>query len=246
MPLAERVVAMRQPARRQAILESMPDRGPGAMLGGKLIYRFDLMFALGDPPNYEPSPEESIAARATAAGVTGAEMAYDVLTAGDGTNFLYLPTLNWANGTLDAVGEQLAHPASIPGLSDGGAHVGTICDVSFPTTLLQWWGRDRPKGRLPLELLVHKQCRATAVALGLEDRGLIAPGHKADVNVIDFDGLRLRAPEMAFDLPAGGKRLLQRAEGYLHTIVSGQEIMANGQPTGATPGGLVRGAQAPA
>ena len=161
----------------------------------------------------------------------------------DGRGLLYLPTLNYTGGTLDSVGEQLAHPASVAGLSDGGAHVGTICDVSFPTTLLQWWGRDRPTGRLPVELLVHKQTRATAETVGLLDRGLVAPGYRADLNVIDFDRLALRAPEIHHDLPAGGRRLLQRAEGYRHTFVAGTEIRADGESTGATPGRLVRGAR---
>ena len=119
---------------------------------------------------------------------------------------LYLPSLNYVNGTLDAVGEQLAHPSSVVGLSDGGAHVGTICDVSFPTSLLQWWGRDRPHGRLPVELLVHKQTQATAETVGLLDRGVLAPGYRGDVNVIDFDALRLHTPEFRYDLPAGGRR----------------------------------------
>ena len=144
---------------------------------------------------------------------------------------------------LDVVGEMLRHPASVPGLSDGGAHVGTICDVSFPTTLLQWWGRDRPTGRIPLETLVAKQCRMTAETVGLTDRGVLAPGKRADVNVIDVEGLRLHAPEIVHDLPAGGARLLQRADGYDHTFVAGTEIMAGGHSTGATPGRLVRGAR---
>jgi N-acyl-D-aspartate/D-glutamate deacylase len=138
----------------------------------------------------------------------------------------------------------LAHPAAVPGLSDGGAHVGTICDGSFPTTLLQWWGRDRPDGRLPIELLVAKQSRGTAEVVGLLDRGLLQPGYKADLNVIDLDGLRLHAPEIRHDLPAGGKRLLQQADGYRHTFVSGVEIRTDGTDTGALPGRLVRGGQA--
>ena len=184
-----------------------------------------------------------MAAIAAAQGRTPAEVAYDLMLADDGHGLLYLPALNFADGTLDAVHGQLAHPASVAGLSDGGAHVGTICDVSFPTTLLQWWGRDRPRDRLPIELLVHKQTRATAETVGLLDRGLLAPGHRADINVIDFDGLRLRAPEFAYDLPAGGKRLLQRADGYEHTFVAGTEVRTGGESTGATPGRLVRGAQ---
>ena len=137
----------------------------------------------------------------------------------------------------------LLHPAAVPGLSDGGAHVGTICDVSFPTTLLQWWGRDRPHGRIPVERLIAKQCRMTAEIVGLGDRGVLAPGYRADINVIDFDNLRLHVPDIAYDLPAGGRRMLQRATGYRHTFVAGTEIMADGESTGATPGRLVRGAQ---
>ena len=198
--------------------------GTRDVLGGRLISRFDMMFPLGDPPVYEPDPRDSIAARAEREGRPPAEVAYDVMIANDAKAMLYLPSLNYVGGTLDAVGEQLAHPSSVVGLSDGGAHVGTICDVSFPTSLLQWWGRDRPHGRLPIELLVHKQTRATAETVGLLDRGLLAPGHRADVNVIDFDGLRLHTPEFRYDLPAGGRRVIQRADGYLHTFVAGTEI----------------------
>ena len=160
------------------------------------------MFPLGDPPNYEPDPSTSVAATAATQGREPAAVAYDLMLADDGRGLLYMPVLNFADGTLDAVHGQLAHPASVAGLSDGGAHVGTICDVSFPTTLLQWWGRDRPHDRLPIELLVHKQTRATAETVGLLDRGLLAEGHRADINVIDFDALRLHKPEFALR-PAG-------------------------------------------
>jgi N-acyl-D-aspartate/D-glutamate deacylase len=170
-------------------------------------------------------------------------VAYDLLLERDGHAFLYVPSLNFAGGNLDAVREQLLHPMAVPGLSDGGAHVGTICDVSFPTTLLQWWGRDRPHGRIPVEVLIAKQCRATAETVGLRDRGVLAPGYLADLNIIDFDALALHAPEMAYDLPAGGKRLLQRATGYRHTFKRGVEIMADGEATGELPGRLIRGAQ---
>ena len=243
LPLAERIGRMNDPDVRRAIIGSASRDRTGSVTGTRLIQQFELMFPFGDPPDYEPDPSTSIAAVAERRGIDPAELAYDLITEKGGEAFLYLPFLNWANGNLDAVGEQLAHPASIPGLSDGGAHVGTICDASFPTTLLQWWGRDRPHGRLPLEFLIAKQTRGTAEALGLLDRGLLVPGHRADINVIDHEGLRLAAPTMAFDLPAGGKRLLQKAEGYRHTFVAGTEIMADGESTGATPGRLVRGAQ---
>lgn len=240
LPLAERVARMRDPEVKRRIIETSTSDRSGSVTGTRLLEQFGLMFPFGDPPDYEPDPSTSIAAEAARQGVESAELAYDLITADKGEGFLYLPFLNWAAGNLDVVGEQLAHPASIPGLSDGGAHVGTICDASFPTTLLQYWGRDRPTGRLPLELLVAKQTRGTAEALGMLDRGLLVPGMRADLNVIDHDALSLSAPTMAFDLPAGGKRLLQRAEGYRHTFVAGTEIMADGESTGATPGRLVR------
>ncbi len=243
LPMPERVARLRRHDVRDALLGELASDTTSSLIGGRLVGRFDLMFPLGDPPDYEPDPSTSVAAIAATQGRSPGEVAYDLMLADDGHGLLYLPALNFADGTLDAVHGQLAHPASVAGLSDGGAHVGTICDVSFPTTLLQWWGRDRPRDRLPIELLVHKQTRATAETVGLLDRGLLAPGHRADINVIDFDGLRLRAPEFAYDLPAGGKRLLQRADGYEHTFVAGTEVRTSGESTGATPGRLVRGAQ---
>ena len=163
--------------------------------------------------------------------------------ADQGRTLLYMPALNFAGGTLDAVGEMLAHPHTVPGLSDGGAHVGTISDGSFPTTLLTLWGRDRDRGRLELAYLVQQHCRDTARTVGLHDRGVLAPGYRADVNVIDFANLRARRPEVRYDLPAGGRRLLQRADGYLHTVVAGVETYRGGEPTGELPGRLVRGAR---
>ena len=241
LALPERVARMRQPEVRQAILDGahVEDR----QLGSRVIGWFPHMFKLGDPPNYEPDPSQSAQAEADRTGRTPGEVAYDWLLENDGKALLYVPSLNWAHGNLDAVREMLLHPAAVPGLSDGGAHVGTICDVSFPTTLLQWWGRDRPHGRIPVETLIAKQCRMTAETVGLGDRGVLAPGYRADINVIDFDNLRLHVPDIAYDLPAGGRRMLQRATGYRHTFVAGTEIMSNGESTGATPGRLVRGAR---
>ena len=162
------------------------------------------------------------------------------MLADKGRALLYLPFLNYADGNLDAVAEMLAHPHTVPGLGDGGAHVGTICDASFPTTLLTHWCRDRDGKRFDLVWAVQQQTRATAETVGLRDRGLIAPGYKADLNVIDFERLQVQPPRFAKDLPAGGRRLLQGADGYLHTFVSGVETMADGVPTGERPGRLVR------
>jgi N-acyl-D-aspartate/D-glutamate deacylase len=244
LPLAERLAAMADPATKATILEQLSVNSKSHILGEGLTGRFQFMYELGDPPDYEPDPATSIGNRAREAGVSPAELAYDVLLQGDGDGFLYMPLLNYREGNLDVVREQFMHPASVPGLSDGGAHVGTICDVSFPSTLMQWWGRDRPEGRIPLEMIVQKQSRSTAETVGLLDRGLLQPGYKADINVLDFEAMQLRAPKMHYDLPAGGKRLLQRVEGYRHTFVSGVEIVADGESTGATPGKLVRGQQA--
>jgi N-acyl-D-aspartate/D-glutamate deacylase len=241
LPLPERVARMRRPEVRQAILDGahVEDR----QLGSRVIAWFPHMFRLGDPPNYEPDPSESAQTEADRTGRTPGEVAYDWVLENEGKALLYVPSLNWAHGNLDVVREMLLHPAAVPGLSDGGAHVGTICDVSFPTTLLQWWGRDRPHGRIPVETLIAKQCRMTAETVGLGDRGVLAPGYRADINVIDFDNLRLHVPDIAYDLPAGGRRMLQRATGYRHTFVAGTEIMSDGESTGATPGRLVRGAR---
>ncbi len=240
LPLAERVQRMREPTlRRTMIAEAHVD--PNGLLGSRMLDQFQAMYRLGDPPDYEPDPSTSVAAVAQRAGRAPAEVALDWLLERDGHAMIYSPSLNYADGNLDAVRAMLVHPHSVPGLSDGGAHVGTICDVSFPTTLLQWWGRDRPRDRIPLEFLIARQSRGTALAVGLEDRGLIAPGYKADMNVIEFEALRLHAPEMVHDLPAGGRRLLQRADGYKHTLVAGQVIMSGGEATGILPGRLLRG-----
>ena len=210
------------------------------------LLRLDRLFVLGTNPDYEPVAAASIAARSMAQGVEPMAMLYDELLRDDGRALIYAPILNYANGNLDHVHELLQHPHCVPGLSDGGAHVGTICDASFPTTLLAHWGRDRgAAATLPIELLVERQCRATAQAVGLFDRGVLAPGMRADINIIDFDALGVDAPTMQFDLPANGKRLVQRARGYCHTFVNGTETYTNGEATEALPGQLIRGATQP-
>ena len=241
LPLAERVSVMRDPDLKarivaEAVARRDTDRSPGGILNG-----FDRMFELADPPDYEPVPAASVASRAYREGRDPVDLAYDLLLADNGRAFLYLPVLNYDDGNLDAAGEMLAHPYTVPGLGDGGAHVGTICDASFPTTLFALWGRDRARARLDLPFLVQRHTRDTARTVGLCDRGVLAEGYRADVNVIDFEHLAARRPEMHYDLPAGGKRLVQAADGYIATVVSGQVTYENGEAMGPLPGRLVRG-----
>ena len=243
LPVTEQARVMRDPGFKAAVLAAQTDARNRNLIGGRLIHKYDLMYELTDPPTYEPDPRDSIAARAARDGRTGEDLVYDIITGDDGQAMVYVMSANYVSGNLDAVHEMLAHPCTLPGLSDGGAHVGTISDGSFPTTLLAHWARDRRRGRFPVEYIVQQQARDTARAVGLDDRGVLAPGYRADVNVIDLDRLRLRRPEMHFDLPGGGRRLLQRAEGYLHTFVRGHETYAGGEPTEALPGRLIRGAR---
>jgi len=234
----EQAARMSEPAVRAEILAAQTRDKDLGRLGGTMIHRYELMYELTDPPNYEPSPADSIAARAARAGGDPVGLAYDILAGG---GMLYLTALNYLAGNLDDVHEMLVHPHTLPGLSDGGAHVGTICDGSFPTTLIQHWTRDRAGAKLELPFVVQRQARDTARAVGLGDRGVLRPGYRADLNVIDVDGLRLHRPEMRYDLPAGGRRLVQRADGYRHTFVAGQQTYADGEPTDALPGRLIRG-----
>ena len=243
LPLAERVAVMADPQVKEKMLAADAARRENAKLGGRLIQAFHRMYELGDPPDYEPDPASSIAARAEREGRDALDLAYDVLLRDGGRSFMYLPSLNYNDGNLDAVGEMLAHPNTVVGLADGGAHVGTICDASFPTTLLTLWARDRERGRLGLPFAVQRHTSATARTVGLLDRGVLAPGYRADVNVIDFEHLTARRPEMRHDLPAGGKRLVQPADGYVATLVAGEVTYENGEARGPLPGRLVRGPQ---
>jgi N-acyl-D-aspartate/D-glutamate deacylase len=219
------------------------------MIGDLWSHQFEM-----DPTfDYEPQADESIAARAAAGGVSADAYAYDLLMAesdgNGGTGMIYLPLLNYADGNLDFLEPLQLADDTVNSLSDGGAHCGTICDAASPTFMLQHWVRDRkrgegkPGGRITLENAVKRQCHDTARLYGLDDRGVIAPGYMADLNVIDMDAIRLGKPWLAFDLPAGGKRLLQKAEGYVATIKGGVVTFENGAWTGATPGGLIRGPQ---
>jgi N-acyl-D-aspartate/D-glutamate deacylase len=202
------------------------------------------MFRLGDPPDYEPRPEDSLAAEAARRGTGPDALAYDLMLERDGRAMLYLAMANYVDGGLDAVLAMMRHPHTVPGLGDGGAHCGTICDGSYSTFLLSHWARDRSRGeKLPLPFVVRSLSRDTAEIVGFRDRGRVAAGYKADLNLIDFDRLRLHPPEILSDLPAGGRRLIQHAEGYRATIVSGAVVAVDGIPTGALPGRLVRGPQ---
>jgi N-acyl-D-aspartate/D-glutamate deacylase len=243
-PLDEQVRVMSDPAFRARVLAADEAPRDDSKIGGLLIHAFKRMYELDDPPNYEPDPSTSIGARAEREGRAPLDLAYDVLIRDGGRSYFYLPSLNYADGNLDAAGEMLAHPNTVVGLGDGGAHVGTICDASFPTTLLALWARDRDHGRLDLPFVVHRQTQATAQTVGLLDRGVLAPGYRADLNVIDFEHLQARRPEIRHDLPAGGKRLVQTADGYVATIVAGQVTYESGEAGDALPGRLVRGPQA--
>lgn len=242
-PFEARLSALRDPAFRERLLKDEPDADNPFVKS--ILSSFGKMFVLGDPPDYEPTADKTVAAIAAARGTSPEAVALDLMLADDGRGMLYLPFLNYAQGSLDPVRTMLESPASLPGLSDGGAHVGMICDGSFPTTLLTHWARDRTRGeKLPLEFLIKRQCHDTAAWVGLKDRGLLQPGYRADLNVIDFDGLTLHTPHIVHDLPAGGRRLMQSADGYEATIVAGQVIQRHGESTGAKPGRLVRGARA--
>ena len=204
------------------------------------------MFALGGGHDYEPDPNTSIAARATASGRSEAELVYDALMELDGRGLLYFPLFGYAQGSFDAIRETMLNPSTGLSLADGGAHCGAICDASTPTFMLMHWARDRSRGeRVPLEFVVRRQTRDTAEQYGLRDRGLLAPGLRADVNVIDYENLALLPPEVRYDFPAGGRRLFQGATGYRATLVAGQVVYEGGEPTGELPGRLIRGEQSP-
>ncbi len=210
-------------------------------LGPALGMITDRVFVMGDDVDYEPTPDKSVKALAAAAGVEPLEMAYDLLNENGGDAFLMFPTLNYVDGNHDAIHEMLTHPSAISALSDGGAHVRMICDASIPTYMLTHWARDRARGpRISVEEAVRLQTSATAEVIGLDDRGIIEPGRRADINVIDFDRLRLNFPHSVADLPAGGSRLLQSADGYVATVVAGEITRRDGVDTGARPGRLVR------
>jgi N-acyl-D-aspartate/D-glutamate deacylase len=237
LPLAERVKIMSDPEFRRKVLSDDPVTGSTFPLFHRLSYT--QMFRFGNPPNYQPTGENSIAAMAAREGRTAPEVAYDILIEDGGRDFIYAPLVNYVNYDLSTSEAMLADRNAIMGLGDGGAHVGFISDAGFPTWLLKYWGKDRERFELPE--IIRRLTSDTAGAAGLSDRGTIATGLKADLNVIDYDAIDYERPYVTYDLPAGGRRLLQKARGYEATVVSGAVTYRNGEPTGALPGVLVRG-----
>ncbi|WP_298282347.1 amidohydrolase family protein [Novosphingobium sp.] len=246
LPWDQQLVQLQDPAFRAQVLAEENVYPQSDIIGLLMMIGqgWHNQFVMDDGFDYEPQADASILARAKAAGVSPDAYAYDKLMENDGTGFIYLPILNYADGNLDFLEALQASDDTVNSLSDGGAHCGTICDAASPTFMLEHWVRDRKRGgRISLEQAVKRQCRDTARLYGLDDRGILAPGYLADINVIDFDNLKLLKPWLAFDLPAGGKRLLQKAEGYDYTIKAGKVTFRKGEWTGETPGGLIRGPQ---
>jgi N-acyl-D-aspartate/D-glutamate deacylase len=241
LPREERLARLRTAEVRDAMLAEKPEL---VGIAAFLTSSYHKLFPLGDPPEYEPSPDESLQAVAARQGTTPEAVAYDHLCGQDGRGLLYLPLLGYAHGDFGALREMLVHPGTVLGLGDGGAHCGLLCDASLPSYMLSHWARDRSRGeRLGLEQAVHMQTRGTAALYGFDDRGVLAPGYLADINVIDLDALAIEAPEMVYDLPAGGRRMIQRARGYSATVKRGAVVREDDEATGERPGRLLRGPQ---
>ncbi len=235
LPLKDRAQALAEPTLRAGIiadLRALPDK-----------FQFDYLYPLGNPPDYEPTPDRFIAVMARARGVDPLELLYDLMLEDDGAAIIAHPVSNFADGSLDTCRVMMQHPLTIMGLGDGGAHLGLLCDASQPTHMLNYWARDRARDKLPLERVVASLTHETASAMGLSDRGQIAPGKRADLNIIDFDRLSMDPPTVTYDLPRGGRRVRQRAHGYVATIVAGETTLQHDEDTGNRPGRLVRGAR---
>ena len=244
----EKLRKLQDPEFRSRLLAETHDLDPDNVLIHFIVSAFHKMFPLGEHPNYEPAPETSVAALSEEQGRSPHEVLLDLMLERDGHALLYFPLMNYLNGDLEDVRTMMTHEHTLLGLSDAGAHVGIISDVSFPTTTLMHWGRDRTRGeKLPLEWLIAGLTSKTAGQVGLLDRGILKPGYRADLNIIDFNRMKLHAPEIVYDLPAGGKRLFQKADGYDVTIFNGQVSFRNGKPVTTDPetlqGKLIRGAQ---
>jgi len=238
LSLSERVARLRDPETRARLLAEEP--ATANRIAVSIISKWRQIFPLGDTPDYEPAADTSAQAVADARGITPQEVVLDWMLERDGEAFLFAPLAGFTDGNLDSALTMMSHPTSVVGLGDGGAHCGLICDASMPTYLLTHWARDRVGRQLSIEMAVHLQTQRTAQLYGMTDRGVLAPGKRADINIIDMDRLRIAAPEMINDLPANGRRLIQRAEGYDITMNAGQVTFENGEPTGARPGRLVR------
>jgi len=242
LPWPERLARLKDPAfRRQLISE--PSRLPNSEIFRVITAEWSMQYEMDPGFDYEPGEQDSIAARAARAGVSGDEYAYDLLMREEGTGFIYYPVFNYFDGNLDFLVDLLTADDTVNSLSDGGAHCGTICDAASPTFLLQHWVRERDGQRISIERAIKRQCRDTALLYGMHDRGLVAPGYLADLNIIDMDRIGLGPLWMANDLPANGRRLLQKADGYVATIKSGQVTFRDGIMQGPTPGGVIRGPQ---
>jgi N-acyl-D-aspartate/D-glutamate deacylase len=244
LPLETRVQRLHDPQLRAQILHEVTVK-PGNRRLDSITQDLHKLFPIGDAADYEPDPQTSVAALAHRLGRLPQDLAYDLMLENSGKKKFYFPLYNYTESNLNAVHEMMSHPDTLLGLGDGGAHVGYICDASYPTFLLAHWARDRERGpKFSIEFLVNAQTQRNALAMGLKDRGAIVTGMRADINLIDFDKLGLSAPEMTYDLPAGGRRLVQHPSGYVATLVNGQVVMLGGEATGKLPGRLVRGAQA--
>ncbi len=244
LPFEQKIAELRKPEMKAKLLAEQLDPNPANLLG-LAVRRFDEIYELADPPDYEPLPDQSIGAKARRMGRDPLEYAYDLLLQRDGKHTLYIAFMNYAGKSLDVVSELLRDRNVIPALGDGGAHFGTICDASYSTYMLTHWARDRSRGaKMRLQDVVRSLTSDTAGLVAMNDRGRIGTGYRADLNVIDFDNLTLRAPEVVADLPGGRKRLVQRADGYTAAIVNGIVTYRGGESTGALPGRLVRGPQA--
>jgi N-acyl-D-aspartate/D-glutamate deacylase len=241
LPREERRRALAQPDVRAKILAEEPEKDDA--LGAALPRMWSIMYELGEDPDYEPTADQSIAERAKRMGVTPEELAYDICMKNDQLGVLWCPVSNYTDNTLDEAGAMLQHPYSLYGLGDGGAHLGFLCDASLPTYMLQYWARDRKRGKIALPDVVKNLTQNNARAIGLNDRGALKAGLRADINVIDFDKLRLGPPRASYDLPANGARVTQHSRGYVATLVAGIMTQRDDKPTGALPGKLVRGAR---
>ncbi|MGH7248603.1 MAG: amidohydrolase family protein, partial [Pseudomonadota bacterium] len=242
LPIEEQRRRLSDPQTRRQVLAETPSDAEIAKLGQfrqVVAKAFDKFFVMGNPPDYEPGPEKSVAAIAAREGRTSEEVAYDTML--EEGQYLYFPVVNYVTGDHEPIREMLNDPACLLGLSDGGAHCTSIVDSGVPTFMLTHWSRDRSRGpKLPVEMLVKRQTSETANFFGLSDRGRLAPGLRADVNLIDYDRLQVQKPELVHDMPAGGRRFVQRVDGYEMTLVAGTPVFERGEHTGALPGRLVR------